>query len=96
MNIQTCHVVEATYVQDAAEKRGPYRDEHLERVGKLIEAGAVVVAGALADMSASLLVLAIEGEDAVRAVIESDVYWREGIWTDYRIRRLNRVNPQPV
>ena len=93
MNITTCHVVEATYVQGAAEKRGPFREEHLQRVGKLIDAGAVIVAGALADMSASLLVFDIEGEDAVRAVIESDIYWIKGIWTDYSVRKLNRVSP---
>lgn len=93
MNIQTCHVVEATYAEGAAEKRAPYREGHLERVAKLIDAGAVVVAGALADMSASLLILAVEGEDAVRAVIESDVYWENGIWTDYTVRKLNRVTP---
>jgi uncharacterized protein len=93
MEIQTCHVVTATYCEGAAEKRAPYREAHLERVGKLIDAGAVVVAGALGDMSASLLVLAIEGEDAVRAVIESDVYWQNGIWTDYEVKRLNRVVP---
>jgi len=93
VNIQTCHVVEATYAEGAAEKRAPYREEHLQRVVKLIDAGAVVVAGALADMSASLLILAIEGEDAVRAVIESDIYWENGIWTDYTVRKLNRVTP---
>ncbi len=93
MNIETCHVVEATYADGAADKRAPYREEHLARVGKLIEAGAVIVAGALADMSASLLILAVEGEDAARAVIESDVYWKNGIWTDYTVRKLNRVAP---
>jgi len=93
VNIQTCHVVEATYAEGAAEKRAPYREEHLQRVAKLVDAGAVVVAGALADMSASLLILAIEGEDAVRAVIESDIYWENGIWTDYTVRKLNRVTP---
>ncbi|HYN98636.1 MAG TPA: YciI family protein [Actinomycetota bacterium] len=93
MNISTCHVVEATYVEGAAEKRGPFREQHLQRVEKLIDAGAVIVAGALADMSASLLVFDIEGEDAVRAVIESDIYWTKGIWTDYSVRKLNRVSP---
>lgn len=93
MKVETCHVVTATYCEGAADKRAPYREEHLERVVKLLEAGAVVVAGALGDMSASLLVLDIEGEDAVRAVIESDVYWRNGIWTEYEVKRLNRVVP---
>ena len=91
MKIETCYVVEATYVEGAADKREPYREEHLERVGKLIQAGALFLAGALADMSASLLVFAVEGEDAVRAVIESDVYWKNGIWTGYTVAKLNRV-----
>ncbi|MEX0789534.1 MAG: YciI family protein [Actinomycetota bacterium] len=93
MDISTAHVVEARYVEGAAEKRGPYRQEHLARVEKLIDAGAVLVAGALADMSASLLLFDIEGEDAVRAVIESDVYWINGIWTGDTVRKLNRVAP---
>lgn len=35
--------------------------------------------------------LNIEGQDAVRAVIKSDVYWNIGIWADYEVKRLNRV-----
>lgn len=93
MEIQSCHVVEAKYVEGAADRRSPFREEHLERIGKLIDAGAVVVAGALGDMSASLMIFSVEGEDAVRAVVESDVYWKNGIWTDYTIRKLNRVVP---
>lgn len=93
MNISTAWVVEATYVEGAAGKRGPFREEHLARVGKLIDAGALLVAGALADMSASLLVFDIEGEDAVRAVVESDVYFLKGIWTGYTVAKLNRVSP---
>lgn len=93
MNISKAWVVEAAYVEGAAEKRGPFREEHLARVGKLIDAGAVLVAGALADMSASLMVFNIEGEDAVRAVVESDIYFQKGIWTGYTARELNRVTP---
>lgn len=87
----TCHVVEASYAEGAAEKRVPFREEHLERMRKLAGEGAVVLAGAFEDMSASLLILALESEEAVAAVVESDVYWREGIWTGYRVRRLTRV-----
>ena len=89
--IQTSYVVEAAYAPDAADRRGPFRAEHVDRVGKLSEEGALLVAGAFADMSASLLVFAVSGEDAVRAIVETDVYWRNGIWTGYTVRRLNRV-----
>lgn len=90
-DIRTSHLVEARYVEGAAGKRAPYREEHLERMGKLYRQGALVVAGALADMSASLLVLAVESEEAARAIVETDVYWRNGIWTGYEVKRLNQV-----
>jgi uncharacterized protein len=89
--IKVSYVVEAAYAPDAADRREPFRAEHLDRVGKLSGEGALLVAGAFADMSASLLVFAVSSEDAVRAIIETDVYWRNGIWTDYTVRRLNRV-----
>jgi uncharacterized protein YciI len=84
-------VVEATYVEGARDKRGPYREEHLSRMGKLYREGVVLVAGALTDMSASVFVLNVEGEESARAIVETDIYWRNGIWTDFTIRKLNRV-----
>jgi uncharacterized protein YciI len=92
-DVKTSYVVEAAYAPDAADRREPFRPEHLDRIGKLSAEGALLVAGAFADMSASLLVLAVSSEDAVRAIVETDVYWRNGIWTGYTVRRLNRVVP---
>ncbi len=89
--LRTAFVVEATYVEGAREKRGPYREEHLSRMDKLYDEGVVLVAGALADMSASVFVLDLEREDSARAIVETDTYWRNGIWTDFTIRKLNRV-----
>lgn len=89
--LKTSYLVEAAYVQDAAGKRGPYRDDHLARLGKLAHEGVLVVAGALADLSASVFILAVESEDAARAIVETDAYWKGGVWTDYTIRKMNRV-----
>ncbi len=89
--IKGCFVVEPTYVEGAADKRGPFRQEHLERVGKLQREGVMLVAGAFEDMSASLLVLDVSSEEAAAAIVESDAYWHNGIWTDYSMRKLNRV-----
>lgn len=89
--VTPCYVVRASYVEGAAERRAPFRGEHLGRVEKLLREGALLLAGAFDDMSASLLIFAVRSEEAVAAVIESDVYWREGIWTDYTISKLNRV-----
>lgn len=89
--LATSFLVEAAYVEGAAEKRGPYRADHLERIEKLWTEGVCVVAGALADLSASVFILSVQSEESARAIVESDVYWKNGVWTDYRIRELNRV-----
>jgi uncharacterized protein len=89
--LRTGYIVEAAYAEGAKEKRGPFRDEHLKRLGKLYREGVVAVAGALSDMSASLFILMVEWEDSARAIVETDVYWRNGIWTDYKLRRMNCV-----
>lgn len=60
-------------------------------MGKLYREGVVLAAGALADMSASVMVLNLELEEAAKAIVETDTYWRNGIWTDFTIRKLNRV-----
>lgn len=86
-----CFVVEAIYAPDAAESRKPHREAHLERVRKLADEDVLVLAGAYEDLSASLLVFQVETEDAARAVIETDVYLKEGVWTNYRIRKMARV-----
>ncbi len=48
-------------------------------------------AGAADDLSASILVFAVEKEEAVRAIVETDVYMRNGIWTDFTVTKLNRI-----
>jgi hypothetical protein len=84
-------VVEAAYAEGASGRRAPFREEHLQRVRKLGAEGALVLAGAFDDMSASLLVFLVESQDAVEAIVETDVYWKQGIWTGYTVRKLNRV-----
>ena len=91
--IQPAYVVEPLYSEDAATRREPVRDEHLARVRELLADGTLIAAGAFDDMSASLLVVAVDSEQAARDLVASDVYWRSGVWVDVRVRRLNRVLP---
>lgn len=90
-NFESDYVAEVQYAPDATQRRVPVREEHLTRIAKLMDEGAIVLAGAYDDMSATLLVFDLENEDAVKAIIESDVYWRSGVWTSYEIRKLNRL-----
>ena len=91
--IQPVFVVEPTYAPDAAQRREPVRAEHLAGVQRLVEDGRLLLAGAYEDMSASLLVLAVDSEDEARQLVHDDVYWDAGVWADVRVRRLNRVVP---
>lgn len=84
----TAWVVEARYVADAAERRAPFREEHLARLQQLHETGRLLFGGAFEDLSASLMGYLLPSEAAVRELVESDVYWRNGVWVGYTVRAL--------
>jgi uncharacterized protein len=89
--IEQVWVVEATYGPDAAQRRPAVRAEHLARIAELREAGTIIEAGAFADMSASLVLLRVRSEEDALAVVKSDVYFRSGVWTGFRVRSLGLV-----
>ncbi len=84
-------LVAATYAPDAAERRPAFRAEHLGRLLDLKAAGTVVEAGAYADVSASLMLIRADSEEAALAVSRADVYFRAGIWTELQAREFGRV-----
>ena len=88
---QPCYVVEAVYAPDAAQRREPVRAQHLAAVRDRLADGTLIAAGALDDMSASVLVVATADEQVALDLVHSDVYWRQGVWVDARVRRMNRV-----
>jgi len=89
--IEQIWVAESSYGPDVAERRAPVRSRHLARIGELKVTGVIIEAGAFADMSGSLILLRAPSEEAARAVLEADVYWQAGIWTDIRIRAFGHV-----
>jgi uncharacterized protein YciI len=92
-------VIEATYGPDAAELRPPHRPAHLARIAALRAAGVVLEAGAFPDMSGSLLLVRAADADAALAIARGDVYLREGVWVEARVRpfvRVARVDEVPA
>jgi uncharacterized protein len=89
--IEAVWAAEGTYAPDAAERRPQFRNEHLSGIAELLRAGKLVAAGAFADMSGSLMLLRVADEAAAREIVESDVYFRGGIWSSYRIRPFGSV-----
>ena len=69
------------YCEDALQKRVPFRDEHLARLQSLKDEGTLITLGPTEASTHVFGVFESESESAVRALLEADVYWREGIWT---------------
>ena len=94
--IEPIWLVEATYAPDAAETRTPFRAEHLAGVLQRKDAGIYVEAGAFADVSASVILVRADNEEAALALVRDDVYLRNGVWVELRARPFGRVTrPAP-
>ena len=89
--IEPIFLVEATYAPDGAEARIPFRAEHLARLVGLRDAGVVVEAGAYADVSSTIVLLRAADADAALAIVGDDVYLRNGIWVELRVRPFGRA-----
>jgi uncharacterized protein YciI len=91
LGIENVWVIEATYGPDAAVRRAPVRNEHIERYGRLMAQGIVLEVGGYLDMGGSLVMVRAATEEEALAVVEQDVYTRVGVWTGFRARQLGRV-----
>lgn len=86
--------VEATYAPDAAETRVPLRAEHIARLQRLKAEGTVVEAGAFMDVSSTVMLVRAASEADVLALVREDVYMRNGVWIEVRVRPFGRVRDQ--
>jgi uncharacterized protein YciI len=86
------HILFYDYVEDVAERRGPYREAHLARIGAEREAGRVVMAGALGDPphGAAIVFAGCEPE-VIEAFAAADPYVEAGLVTARRIERWTVV-----
>src|SRR5262249_39431796 len=87
------HVAIATSA-DYATRREPHRRAHIERLGGLRAAGAVIGGGPAPDGKSVDLVYRLQRPDQLKPAIEEDPYWRAGAWTAYTPRSFtNFVEP---
>ena len=78
-------VLWGTYCDNALELRTPFRDEHLSRLAALKEAGTLITLGPTETSSHVFGIFEAESQQEVEALVKSDIYWREGIWTAVEI-----------
>lgn len=77
-----------TYVEDMLDRRGPYRDAHLDRIRAEREAGHVVMAGALGNppTGGAIVWRGVSPQDIERFVA-GDPYVEAGLVSAQRIER---------
>ncbi len=79
-------------VDGMVEKRAPYRQEHLERLQRLLAEGKLYAAGAWAENAdGALIVFMAEDKEEVVKMIEEDAYFKAGLWPEYTVREWNLV-----
>lgn len=79
-------------VENMAERRAPYRREHLELAAAAAARGELVLAGALADpMDASVLLFQGSSPAAAEAFAANDPYVKHGLVTRWRVRTWTTV-----
>ncbi|MFO0015377.1 MAG: YciI family protein [Synechococcaceae cyanobacterium] len=74
-------VLWGTYCDDALNRRTPYREEHLEGLRRLKEAGTLLTLGPTEGSTHVFGVFEADNREQVERIVKADVYWRQGIWT---------------
>lgn len=80
------YIMWGKYCDDVLEKRKPYRQEHLEGIAAQKAAGQVITLGPTQDTTMVFGIYDAENEATVRQLVESDPYWKNGIWTEYQVK----------
>lgn len=80
------HLLLYDYVENAVEKRAPFREEHLKLARAAHERGELVMAGAFADpVDGAVLVFRCEAA-TVEAFARNDPYVKGGLVARWRVR----------
>jgi hypothetical protein len=86
------YLLQYDYVEDIAERRGPYREAHLAALREERDAGRVVMAGALGDPPIGAAIVFKDVDAAtVAAFAERDPYVVAGLVRGRRIDPYNVV-----
>ena len=77
------------YVPDMAERRGPHRPAHLERIAAERAAGHLILTGPFDPPTGAALVFRGVDREHVAAFVADDPYQRAGLITSSRVERWN-------
>jgi uncharacterized protein len=85
------HLLFYEYVPDIVERRGPFRDAHLERIRAARERGEVTLAGALGDPPHGAAIVFQVAPERIQAFAREDPYVQAGLVAGWRIEPWNLV-----
>ena len=75
------------YVENATERRAPYREEHIRLAREAEGRGELVMAGAFADpVDGAVFVFRTDGPEPAENFVRRDPYVAGGVVTGWRIR----------
>jgi hypothetical protein len=86
------------YVENAVERRAPFREEHLRLAREARERGDMLMGGAFADpVDGAALLFQADDPSVVEAFVRRDPYVANGVVTRWRIRPWTVViGPTPA
>lgn len=79
------YVMWGSYCEAVLEKRAPFRQAHLDGLAQQKESGVLVTIGPTKDVTKVFAIYDAPDEATVRALVEGDPYWENGIWTEYDV-----------
>jgi uncharacterized protein YciI len=79
-------VMWGNYCDNVLEKREPFRESHLAGLAQQKEQGILITLGPTKDLTKVFGIYEAVDEATVRALVEADPYWQNGIWTDFEIK----------
>lgn len=86
------HLLLYEYVDDMAQRRGPHREGHLERIRAQQQSGRVLMAGALGDPpTGGAFVFRDTPVSDIEAFVADDPYLQAGLITRWRVEPWNLV-----
>ena len=75
-----------SYCENALEKRTPYRQDHLDGLASQKQQGILMTLGPTKDNTKVFGIYEAASEGEIKELVESDPYWKNGIWTEYEIK----------
>lgn len=78
-------VLWGTYADDALERRTPFRQEHLDGLGRQKQEGILITLGPTEASTHVFGIYEADSREDVERMVKNDVYWRHGIWTSVEI-----------